>query len=178
MKRLIEAAHFAAKKHRDQRRKNRDASPYINHPLEVTHNLATIGGVDDEEILIAALLHDTIEDTETTREEIAELFGDRVATLVMECTDDKSLPKLERKRLQIVNAPKKSDGAKQIKICDKMANLTSILADPPANWTTQRKREYFEWAKQVVSGLLGVNKALDQVIQRLLAEGLESFAKA
>lgn len=165
-------------KHRAQRRKNRDASPYINHPLEVAHYLATIGGVEDEEILIAALLHDTIEDTETTREEIAEKFGERVAGLVMECTDDKNLPKLERKRLQIVNAPKKSDGAKQIKICDKMANLTSILADPPANWTTKRKREYFEWAQQVFSGLAGVNEKLDQKLNALLQEGMSVFAAA
>ena len=173
MNTLLEAAHFAAIKHSSQRRKNKDASPYINHPIEVARHLSAVGEVDDEEILIAALLHDTIEDTQTTREEIATAFGEPVARLVVECTDDKRLPKAERKRLQVEKAPKKSDGAKVIKIADKTCNLRSLLVDPPAVWSRQRQLEYFQWAERVVRGLLGVNAALDAEVQRVLREGLE-----
>ncbi|MDF1814086.1 MAG: HD domain-containing protein [Verrucomicrobiales bacterium] len=175
MKSLLKAARFAAEKHSTQKRKNVAGSPYINHPLEVADHLATVGQVTDEDILIAALLHDTVEDTQTTREEIADHFGETVASLVMECTDDKSLEKAERKRLQIVNAPKKSDEAKMIKLADKTCNLRSILTDPPKDWDTKRQREYFEWARQVCDGLKGVNAALEAELDTVLKEGLNRF---
>jgi guanosine-3',5'-bis(diphosphate) 3'-pyrophosphohydrolase len=175
MNRLLQATNFAAKKHSMQRRKNAEASPYINHPVEVALHLSDVGKVEDEDILIAALLHDTIEDTETTREEIVTIFGDSVASLVCECTDDKILPKLERKRLQIENAPKKSSGAKQIKIADKTCNLRSILIDPPADWSIHRQFEYFQWAEKVIAGLLGVNQKLDQEVCALLQQGLDKL---
>lgn len=178
MNRLLHAAHFAAGKHATQRRKNAAATPYINHPLEVAHHLAAVGGVDDEDVLIAALLHDTVEDTETTREEIAATYGERVASLVMECTDDKSLPKAERKRLQIVNAPHRSPGAKLVKLADKTCNLRSILVDPPVGWSRERQREYFVWAQQVVDGLVGANAALDRAVRQVLAAGLERLGGA
>ena len=158
---IIEALRFAAEKHKDQRRKNVDETPYINHPIAVAEFLASVGGIEDEDILMAALLHDTVEDTETTVEELAERFGNRVAGFVAEVTDDKTLPKQERKRLQVVNAPHKSDGAKQIKIADKVCNLQSIFTAPPRGWNDQRKREYFDWANNVFQGLQGVNPALD-----------------
>jgi len=173
MTRLLQAVDFAARKHRQQRRKNKDDTPYINHCVEVAHHLARVGKVEDEDTLIAALLHDTIEDTDTTREEIAERFGETVAGLVAECTDDKRLPKQERKRLQIETAPGKSRRAKLIKIADKTCNLRSILEDPPAMWSRQRQREYFVWAEQVVAGLLGESAALDREVERALREGLE-----
>lgn len=172
---LLEAMAFAARKHTSQRRKNAAADPYINHPIEVAAHLSSVGGVTDEDILIAALLHDTVEDTDTTQEEIAGLFGDKVASLVMECTDDKSLPKLERKRLQIVNAPHKTSGAKLIKISDKTCNLRTLVEDPPADWSAQRQRAYFLWAEQVVAGLLGKNEALDAAVLSVLREGLEKL---
>jgi len=175
MRRLLEAASFAAGKHANQRRKNVAAIPYINHPLEVAEHLARVGGIEDEDILIAALLHDTIEDTQTTADEIRELFGERVMNIVLECTDDKNLEKLERKRLQIVNAPHKSSEAKCIKLADKTHNLNSILVDPPLNWDRKRQLEYFEWAEKVIRGLLGVNKALDQAAQQVLTIGLSSL---
>ncbi|RYD27396.1 MAG: HD domain-containing protein [Verrucomicrobiaceae bacterium] len=177
MNRILHAAPFAAKKHSTQRRKNAAADPYINHPIEVAEHLSSVGGVTDEDMLIAALLHDTVEDTDTTREEIAGLFGENVASLVMECTDDKSLPKEERKRLQIVNAPHKSPGAKQIKIADKTCNLRTLAEDPPADWPLQRRREYFEWAEKVVVGLLGHNEALDAGVLSVLREGLEKLRR-
>lgn len=131
---LIRAAIFAANKHRDQRRKDTAASPYINHPLALADVLANEGGVDDVEVLCAALLHDTIEDTQTTPDELRREFGDRVANIVLEVTDDKSLPKAERKRLQIVHAGHASFEARLVKLADKICNLRDILASPPANW--------------------------------------------
>lgn len=171
MNRLLQALKFAAEKHVQQRRKNAEATPYINHPIEVAEHLARVGGISDEDVLIAALLHDTIEDTKTTLAELESVFGSRVAGIVMECTDDKSLEKLERKRLQIVNAPKKSPDAKCVKIADKTCNLASILIDPPKDWSVCRQREYFEWAEQVIRGLVGVNEQLDACARHVLAQG-------
>lgn len=171
MNRLLQALKFAAEKHASQRRKNAAATPYINHPIEVAEHMARVGGISDEDILVAALLHDTIEDTNTSFAEIEGLFGSRVAGIVMECTDDKSLEKLERKRLQIVNAPRKSPDAKCVKIADKTCNLASILADPPKDWSIRRQLEYFEWAEQVIQGLVGVNEQLDACLSDVLAQG-------
>lgn len=178
MNRILQATDFAAKKHSAQRNKNAEASPYINHPIEVAFLLASVGGVDDEDILIAALLHDTIEDTQTTRDEIVALFGEAVAALVVECTDDMSLPKVERKRLQVEHAPEKSSGAKMIKIADKTSNLRTILSDPPEDWPVRRQYDYFVWAEQVVAGLLGQNKALDDEVKRVLSEGMSKLNEA
>ena len=176
MSNLLKATWFAAEKHSEQRRKNTAATPYINHPIEVAEYLQRVGGVCDEAILIAALLHDTIEDTDTTESEIRDAFGETVLNLVLECTDDKRLEKAERKRLQIVNAPKKSPGAKQIKLADKTCNLRSILADPPNGWSVARQLEYFQWASQVVEGLTGVNDQLDQKVTEVLDQGLATLA--
>ncbi|MFN9434744.1 MAG: HD domain-containing protein, partial [Planctomycetota bacterium] len=177
MNRILHATKFAAEKHAQQRRKNADATPYINHPIEVAEHLARIGGVSDEDVLIAALLHDTIEDTQTNYQEIADLFGIRVASIVLECTDDKSLEKAERKRLQIVIAPKKCPEAKCVKIADKTCNLSSIISDPPNDWSVQRQREYFGWAERVVAGLLGVNDPLDAYVKEVLARGKAALEK-
>jgi guanosine-3',5'-bis(diphosphate) 3'-pyrophosphohydrolase len=178
MRDLLKAAKFAAHKHSEQRRKNPAASPYINHPIEVAEHLCAVGGVTDETVLIAALLHDTIEDTDTTEGEILSEFGEEVRALVLECTDDKSLEKAERKRLQIVNAPKKSSGAKQIKIADKTCNLRAIMADPPDGWPVARQLEYFQWASQVVAGLKGINPRLDEEVDRVLARGIQKLSPA
>ena len=176
-KKLLKAVLFAAEKHENQRRKNSAGTPYINHPIEVVEYLNRVGGVEDIEILIAAVLHDTIEDTDTTEHEIRDRFGATVLNFVVECSDDKSLEKAERKRLQIVNAPKKSDGAKQIKLADKSCNLKSILVDPPKDWSTARQLAYFEWARKVCDGLKGVNTDLDQEIDQILDEGIATLSK-
>ncbi len=128
---LIQAINFAAKKHRSQKRKGAEAEPYINHPLEVLNLLTSVGKVADFDVLIAAVLHDTIEDTKTTEEEIENLFGANVRKMVSELTDDKSLPKAERKQMQIEHAPHVSLGAKQIKLCDKISNIRDVLENPP-----------------------------------------------
>ncbi len=166
---LLEAASFSAKKHRFQTRKGAASEPYINHPLEVANILAGIGNVTDHEILIAAILHDTIEDTETTAEELTELFGERVCSIVLEVTDDKSLPKAERKLKQIEHAPHISDGAKQVKLADKISNITDVLENPPHDWSKERRVEYVSWGQKVVAGLRGVNPALDRHFDDLAA---------
>jgi len=152
---LLKALAFAAHKHRDQRRKDAEASPYINHPIALAEVLAGEGGVADIEVLAAALLHDTIEDTATTVEELQQQFGARIAAIVAEVTDDQKLPKAERKRLQIVHAAGLSGGAKLVKLADKICNLRDVAVRPPAKWDLERRREYFDWARQVIDGLRG-----------------------
>jgi guanosine-3',5'-bis(diphosphate) 3'-pyrophosphohydrolase len=167
---LLKAAAFAAEKHRHQRRKDAEASPYINHPLAVATVLAVEGGVDDASLLVAALLHDTVEDTETTFEELEEVFGTAVRYLVVEVTDDKSLPKQTRKRLQVEHARESSELAKQLKIADKICNVRDIVGKPPAGWSEQRKVEYLDWTRRVVAGCRGVNPRLDAAYEGALAE--------
>jgi guanosine-3',5'-bis(diphosphate) 3'-pyrophosphohydrolase len=174
---FLDALAFAARKHKGQRRKDADASPYVNHVIDVARILASEGGVTDETLLTAAVLHDTVEDTETTFDEIALYFGPTVADLVREMTDDKSLPKAERKRLQIVHAPQCSPGAKQLKIADKIANIREIIHTPPAGWLGERKLEYLTWAEQGVAGCRRVNAGLERVFDEVVAEGKRALAR-
>jgi guanosine-3',5'-bis(diphosphate) 3'-pyrophosphohydrolase len=160
---VLRAASFAAFKHRTQRRQDADASPYINHPIELARVLAEHGGVTDTATLCAALLHDTVEDTETTPDELGREFGPEVQAIVEEVTDDKSLPKAERKRLQVEHAAHASDKAKLVKLADKICNLRDIASFPPAGWPLERKQGYFDWAKSVVDRLRGVNARLEAV---------------
>lgn len=141
---VLSAAHFAAEKHSSQKRKGDAAEPYVNHVMAVAQLVSGALSEPDTNLVIAAILHDTIEDTNTTRQELEERFGSDVADLVAELTDDKSLPKAERKRLQIVNAPKKSARAQVIKLADKISNLRGILSSPPSGWDFRRKKEYFD----------------------------------
>lgn len=163
---ILRAAAFAARKHRDGRRKDADASPYINHPLELARVLAEVGGVTDSATLCAALLHDTIEDTKTTEEELAGAFGQEIAALVVEVTDDKKLAKDERKRLQVEHAATISDKAKRIKLADKICNLTDVATSPPVEWTLERRREYFDWSKSVIDRLRGVDAVLEAAFDK------------
>jgi guanosine-3',5'-bis(diphosphate) 3'-pyrophosphohydrolase len=158
---ILAAASFSARKHRFQTRKGAESEPYINHPLEVANLLANIGGVTDPDIILAGLLHDTIEDTETTAEELTKLFGTRVASIVLEVTDDKTLPKAERKLRQIEHAPHISPEAKQVKLADKISNITDVIGNPPHDWPLERRQEYVAWGEKVVAGLRGSNPALE-----------------
>jgi GTP diphosphokinase / guanosine-3',5'-bis(diphosphate) 3'-diphosphatase len=164
---ILEAAAFAADKHRTQRRKDKSASPYINHPIALAALLANDGAVSDARVLAAALLHDTIEDTETTADELERSFGAAVRDIVLEVTDDKSLPKAARKQRQVEHAPHISHEAKLVKLADKICNLRDVLASPPADWPPSRKREYFDWANDVVSGLRGTNAPLEAIFDAL-----------
>jgi guanosine-3',5'-bis(diphosphate) 3'-pyrophosphohydrolase len=158
---LLKALAFAAHKHRDQRRKDPAASPYINHPIALANVLVKEGGVTDIEVLCAALLHDTVEDTATTHREIRRRFGPRIARIVREVTDDKRLPKKERKRLQVKHASTISRDAQLVKLADKIVNLRDVAKRAPVTWDLARRREYFDWAKQVVDRLRGAHPRLE-----------------
>ena len=168
---ILKAAHFAAQKHRDQRRKDKDISPYINHPISVAKIISEIGNVEDPEVLAAALLHDTLEDTKTTPEELIDKFGERVCNLVQEVTDDKNLPKLERKQRQIDHAKEISEGAALIKLGDKISNVTDITDTPPTDWDSNRRLEYFEWAEKVINNCPKVNESLENHFAEVVRKG-------
>ena len=161
MIRLTRAYDFAARYHIEQRRKGVNAEPYINHLTEVALLMSEATGGADSSLVIAAVLHDTIEDTKATFEDLVSAFGQDVAHLVQEVTDDKRLPKAERKRLQVEHAPHLSERARMIKIADKTSNLRSILHSPPADWSDERRKRYFAWAKAVVTAARGVNPAIE-----------------
>ena len=170
---FVKAVAFAADKHRTQRRKDADASPYINHPIALANVLANEGGVTDVVVLSAAVLHDTIEDTNTTAEELTAIFGAKITATVLDVTDDKSLDKHVRKQRQIEHAPHISKEAKLVKLADKICNLRDILASPPADWSRERKQGYFDWAAKVVAGVRGVHPELEAVFDGLLARHAE-----
>lgn len=169
---LIDALAFAAHKHRDQRRKNVAASPYINHPIALAHVLVCEGRIEDVTVLCAAILHDTVEDTETTLAEISARFGADVAGIVGEVTDDKTLPKARRKALQIAHAPHLSCAAKLVKLADKICNVRDVADDPPANWPVERRIEYFEWCKTVIDGLRGIHPVLETTFDDAYRRGM------
>ncbi|MGO9513959.1 MAG: HD domain-containing protein [Steroidobacteraceae bacterium] len=166
---VLAASAFAAHKHRDQRRKGAEASPYINHPIAVANVLANEAGITDPEILAAALLHDTIEDTDTTAKELEAKFGPHIAAIVVEVTDDKSLPKQERKRLQIEHAAAISEPAKLVKLADKICNVRDMSRSPPVNWSLERRADYFAWAKKVVDQMRGVSPVLESLFDAAFA---------
>jgi guanosine-3',5'-bis(diphosphate) 3'-pyrophosphohydrolase len=172
---LARAFSFAADRHAGQRRKGEAKEPYINHLAEVAWLVAYATGGHDPGVVIAALLHDTIEDTRTTAADLVGEFGSDVAGLVAEVTDDKSLPKADRKRLQVETAPHKSDRAKIIKIADKISNLRGLATSPPADWDLARKREYFAWAARVVDGCRGVNAWLEDAFDQAHRDGLSAL---
>lgn len=159
---FIRALQFAAEKHRHQTRKDAMATPYINHPIQVAHLLWSVAKVRDIRILAAALLHDTLEDTNTTVEELQQLFGTEICAWVQEVSDDKNLPKALRKQLQVQHAPHLSTAAKLIKLADKIANIQDIGHSPPLEWSLERRLAYLDWSNAVVNGLHGVNHQLEQ----------------
>jgi guanosine-3',5'-bis(diphosphate) 3'-pyrophosphohydrolase len=163
---LARAYHFAAVKHVDQRRKGDAAEPYMNHLTEVAELVAKATNGDDVDVVIAAVLHDTVEDTNATLDELKNAFGSHVSSLVAEVTDDKSLPKTTRKLLQIEHAAQASPGAKIIKLADKTANLRTLAASPPSDWSPTRRNEYVTWAQQVVAGCRGTNTWLEAEFDR------------
>ena len=175
--RLFQALDFAAEKHRAQRRKCGESVPYINHPIHVARLIAEVGGVEDEDVLMAAVLHDTLEDTATTREELEAAFGPFVLGLVEEVTDDKSLPKAERKRLQIAHAGELTREATLIKLADKIANVGDLSHAPPADWSPERIREYIEWAEQVVRNCKQVNAALETRFAEVAKEARKALSR-
>jgi len=163
---LMKALSFAANKHRSQFRKGSEPIPYINHPIAVADLIVRTGKIHDEATLAAALLHDTVEDTDTTLDDLEAEFGPEISKLVAELTDDKKLPKEERKRLQIEHAPSLSRRARIVKLADKICNLRDVVQDPPAGWPLKRKQEYFDWAKSVVEKIPRTNPNLENAFAK------------
>ncbi|MGD2112032.1 MAG: HD domain-containing protein [Gammaproteobacteria bacterium] len=170
LKLLLKALDFAADKHRKQRRKNVASSPYINHPISVANILCNEGRITDIEVICAALLHDTVEDTETTAAELREAFGEPITGIVMDVTDDKSLGKEARKEQQVEHAAHIREQAKLVKLADKISNLRDVADDPPPGWSIERRREYFDWGKRVIDRLRGVHPDLEALFDRVYAE--------
>ena len=163
---ITAALKFAAERHTGQTRKGERAEPYVNHLADVAELVAIATDGDDAGLVAAALLHDVVEDTPTSITEVEERFGVDVAALVAEVTDDKSLPREERKRLQVERAASKTPRAKMLKLADKTANLHALAESPPRDWPLERKTEYVAWARHVVAGLRGVNKSLEEEFDR------------
>ncbi|NJO70172.1 MAG: HD domain-containing protein [Bacteroidetes bacterium] len=164
---LLAAIKFASEKHMLQRRKGCENIPYINHTIKVAYILQETGGEKNAELLAAAVLHDVLEDTETTEHEIISLFGENVCHIVKEVTDDMSLTYDDRKRMQIKKAPTLSNEAKKIKIADKISNINDIVTTP-LNWSNRRKRKYVEWSQQVINGCRGINPLLDSAFDEIV----------
>jgi GTP diphosphokinase / guanosine-3',5'-bis(diphosphate) 3'-diphosphatase len=179
---ILKALDFAAHRHRKQFRKGELKVPYINHPIEVASLLANEGGEEDPVLLTAAILHDVIEDTvdsvaerDSLIEEIRDLFGEEILSVTLEVTDDQSLDKQERKRLQVTEAPHKSDAAKKLKIADKIMNVRDIIINPPAEWPRTRIIAYLGWAEEVVAGLRGVSPGLESMFDKTLKKARSHY---
>jgi (p)ppGpp synthase/HD superfamily hydrolase len=175
--RILNATEFAAGRHQNQARRNKEHTPYIVHPLHVAHHLLMTGHIYDADILMAALLHDTIEDTETTLDELRSHFGYKVQHLVDELTDDKQLKKEERKRIQIQKASDISLEAALIMLADKLSNLSDILESPPIGWDEERTTHYFLWAQEVIKNLPPVNPFLLDAVETVIEAYWKRLAK-
>ena len=173
---FLKALHFAADKHRDQRRKDESASPYINHPIYVAQILSDIGGIDDVEVLCGAILHDTVEDTEASLGDIELAFGLKIARIVAEVTDDKSLAKGARKQAQIDHASHISREGALVKVADKIANIRDVASNPPTDWDTERRKEYLDWAEMVVARCKPESPELVRYFEESLATAREVLA--
>ena len=177
LNKVLHAARFAAEKHTGHFRKGSKREPYINHPIEVANMIANVGLVEDEDILAAALLHDTVEDCGVLPEELTDKFGEAVCRYVLEVSDDKDLPKHTRKQLQIEHAPHLSYGAKIIKLADKISNVRDVIASPAEDWDKQRRVEYVQWAENVAAGLRGANDQLDELFDEAVAMANEKLSQ-
>ncbi|MBO3461667.1 bifunctional (p)ppGpp synthetase/guanosine-3',5'-bis(diphosphate) 3'-pyrophosphohydrolase [Aetokthonos hydrillicola CCALA 1050] len=172
---ILKALDFAASKHRHQRRKDKEASPYINHPIAVAKLLSNAAGVTDPIVIMGAILHDTVEDTDTSFEELEQEFGKDVQHLVKEVTDDKSLPQQKRKQLQVEHAAHLSERAKLVKLADKICNLRDMVVSPPHDWSTERKQEYFQWGKSVIDQIRGIHPDLERIFDDVYQQGVEQL---
>ena len=169
LKLILKALEFSARKHKNQRRKDVEASPYINHPISLANILCNEAHVTDVNVICAALLHDTIEDTETEPEELEDEFGVEITDIVMDVTDDTSLHRHERKQAQIDHAPHISREAKLVKLADKISNLRDVSSNPPPSWSLDRRQEYFEWAKKVIDQLRGTDAQMESIFDTAYA---------
>lgn len=177
MKRCIDAARFAAVRHRDQKRKGLYGEPYINHLLEVAQ-LLTLEGIEDEDVIAAAILHDSVEDVGVTFEELEERFGPRITGFVRELTDDMRLHSHLRKQLEVAHAPNMSAEAQAIKVADKLSNVRAIYSSPPEGWSLERKRDYCEFARALVQSCPEAPKGLVERFEQAYLEVMQRLAPA
>jgi guanosine-3',5'-bis(diphosphate) 3'-pyrophosphohydrolase len=182
---ILRALEFAAQRHKNQFRKGEDRPPYINHPIQVASLLINKGGEEDAVLLVAAILHDVIEDTVDSPEEesdlknqIKSMFGDEVLSITLEVTDNMSLRKADRKLMQIEKAPKLSEKAKKLKIADKILNVSDITFHPPEGWHIDRILEYLDWSEKVVAGLKGVNRKLEDIFDETLKVARNKYSQS
>ncbi len=167
---FLKAIAFAADRHRHQRRKDPEASPYINHPIDLANVLVQEARVTDTTVLIAAILHDTLEDTQTTPDELAAVFGGEVRDIVLEVTDNNKLKKSKRKELQVKHGPRLTRRARLVKLADKICNLRDVAVNPPTRWPLKRQIEYFDWAKSVIDGMRGTHARLEALFDEVYAQ--------
>jgi (p)ppGpp synthase/HD superfamily hydrolase len=175
--RLMQAADAAARWHVQQRRKGQAAEPYVNHLLEVANLVAAATEGREPDVVIAALLHDAVEDQGITTEQIEADYGAKVAGIVGEVTDDKSLPKAERKRRQVETAANKSREAKLIKLADKTSNLRAIADSPPPDWSAERRSDYVRWASEVIAKVRGTSPWLERQFDEAVTRAEQSVAR-
>jgi guanosine-3',5'-bis(diphosphate) 3'-pyrophosphohydrolase len=176
LKGIFEAMLFASEKHKNQRRKDSESSPYINHPIAVAYYLSKYCDVLDNEVLIAGILHDTLEDTETTPQEIEEKFGTEVLHLVQEVTDEKDLPKEVIRDLQVNTIQDRSRGAKLIRIADKISNITDLLLAPPRGWDAKKKVDYLDWTERLVGKIKGINPCLERLYHERVKKARDEYS--
>lgn len=172
---LLQAIAFAADKHRHQRRKDAAATPYINHPIGLMNILCNEAGVTDCVVLMGAVLHDTVEDTDAELADLERQFGPAVADVVRQVTDDKSLPQEVRKQEQVAHAAVATPAAKLVKLADKIHNLRDLVKSPPENWSMERRREYCHWGKQVVDQMRGTHAGLEELFDAIYAEAITLY---
>jgi guanosine-3',5'-bis(diphosphate) 3'-pyrophosphohydrolase len=175
--RLLSAVRFAAEQHRDDRRKGETAAPYINHPITVAEQLAAHGLGEDVELLMAAVLHDVIEDTDATYDGVRQRFGARVADVVQEVSDDKSLEKDARRKLAVDTIAHKSRAARLIKLSDLIANVHDVIHHPP-KWSLERKLNYVRWAERMAAGIAGTHAGLEAALAREIGAAFTALEAA
>jgi GTP diphosphokinase / guanosine-3',5'-bis(diphosphate) 3'-diphosphatase len=179
---ILKALHYAAYRHRKQFRKGEEKTPYINHLIQVANLLSNEAGESDQVLLSAAILHDIIEDTVNSEEEremltkeIRKEFGEEILALILEVTDDKTLLKEERKRLQIEKASSKSAKAKKLIIADKTMNIRDLVDFPPVGWNIERIVAYLNWSEKVFAGLGIENSGLDNLFKEALERARNKY---
>ncbi|EFO18322.1 hypothetical protein LOAG_10172 [Loa loa] len=167
---IIEAVDLAARRHRQQRRKDAAQTPYVNHPIGVAYILTSEGQITDTTTIIAAILHDIVEHTKTTDEEIRKMFGDEIADIVKECTMVRSMKREARMKSELEKASKLSHKAKLVQLADKLNNIRDIERGTPLGWTKQHVTEYIIFAKDLLSKIRGIHgpleSALDDIINK------------
>lgn len=176
MQQIFKALQYASIKHKGQIRKGRDRAAYINHPIAVANTIINVGKIEDENTIIAALLHDVIEDTDTTEQDISEAFNSEIAQIVLEVSDDKHLSIEERKALQIKNAPHLSDEAKIIRVADKICNIRDVIDFPPITWNKKRKIIYLNWTRNIVDQIRNTNISLETLFDKYYTEGISKIS--